>query len=87
MRAQANYIESAPFVLILVAALEISDANRLGLAVLGAVYILVRIAHALGMEAADKRRFRQVGAMGTGLVMLVLGLWAIAALANPYLGG
>ena len=84
MRAQANYIESAPFVLVLIAGLEISGASRTGLAAIAAIYILVRIAHAIGMEAAEQRRFRQIGAMGTGFVMLALGFWAIAFVAMHY---
>ena len=84
MRAQANYIESAPFVLVLIAALEISGASRTGLALIAAIYILVRIPHAIGMDAAEKRRFRQIGAIGTGFVMLGLGSWAIAHAAMHY---
>jgi uncharacterized membrane protein YecN with MAPEG domain len=86
MRAQANYIESAPFILILIGALEISGASRLGLALIAAIYLLVRIAHAIGMEAAEKRRFREIGAMGTGVVMLGLSFWAIALVAMRCLG-
>ena len=84
MRAQANYIESAPFVLVLTAALEISGASRTGLALIAAIYVLVRIAHAIGMEAAEKRRFRQIGAMGTGFVMVALAFWAISYAAMHY---
>ena len=87
MRAQANYIESAPFVLILIAALEISGANRRGLGLIAVIYLLVRISHGIGMDSAELRRWRAIGAMGTGLVMVALGLWAIALVASPYLGG
>jgi uncharacterized membrane protein YecN with MAPEG domain len=86
MRAQANFIESAPFVLILIAGLEVSGADRLGLELIAAVYLLVRISHAIGMESAEKRRFRQIGAMGTGFVMLALSVWSIALLALHCLG-
>ena len=84
MRAQANFIESAPFVLILIASLEISGASRTGLGAIAAIYLLVRVAHAIGMEASEKRRWREVGAMGTGFVMLALGFWAIAFVAIHY---
>jgi len=33
------------------------------------------------MEAAEKRRWREIGAMGTGFVMLALSFWAIALVA------
>src|SRR3954454_4501090 len=56
MRAQANFIESAPFALVLIAGLELSGASRVGLGSIAVIYILVRIAHAIGMEASEKRR-------------------------------
>lgn len=87
MRAQANFIESAPFVLVLIGGLEISGASRNGLGAIAAIYVLVRIAHAVGMEASENRRFREIGAMGTGFVMLALGFWAIAFVAMHGLGG
>ena len=87
MRAQANFIESAPFVLILIAGLEISGASRTGLGLIAAIFILVRTAHAIGMEAAENRRFREIGAMGTGFVMLALGFWAIGLVAMHFLAG
>jgi len=43
MRAQANYIESAPFVLVLIAALEISGASRTGLAAIAPDMIYLSI--------------------------------------------
>jgi uncharacterized membrane protein YecN with MAPEG domain len=86
MRAQANFIESAPFVLILIAGLEISGASRTGLGLIAAIYLLVRIAHAIGMERAEQRRWREIGAMGTGFVMLALGFWAIGLVAMHCLG-
>ena len=49
MRAQSNFIEHAPFVLILLGGLEISGANRIALAVIAAVFIAARISHGIGM--------------------------------------
>ena len=86
MRAQANFIESAPFVLILIAGLELSGASRAGLGLIAVIYLLVRISHAIGMEAPEKRRWREIGAMGTGFVMLALGFWAVAYVALHCLG-
>src|SRR5438067_13933391 len=60
MRAQANFIESAPILLLLLLALELSGANRLALAVIAAIFVLVRIAHPIGMESADQRRWRMI---------------------------
>ncbi len=77
MRAQANFIESAPIFLLLLLALELSGANHLALAVVAAIFVLVRIAHAIGMESADQRRWRKIGAMGTGATTIALALWAL----------
>jgi len=77
MRAQANFIESAPIFLLLLGALELSGANRIALAVVAAIFLLVRVAHAIGMESADQRRWRMIGAMGTGLTTLALAVWAL----------
>ena len=76
MRAQANFIESAPLFLLLVLGLELSGANRGVLAAVAAIFVLVRIAHPIGMESADQRRWRMVGAMGTGLATFALVVWA-----------
>src|SRR5215213_11358251 len=51
MRAQANFIENAPFFLILLGGLELSGANRIALAVVAAIFMLARIAHGIGMGA------------------------------------
>ena len=82
MRAQANFIENAPFVLILLGGLELSGANRLGLAFIAAIFIVVRISHAIGMDAAELRRWRAVGMIGSSLTTLALVIWAIACLAG-----
>src|SRR5690349_20161708 len=42
MRAQANFIEHAPFVLIMLGALELSGANRLALTALAGIFIVAR---------------------------------------------
>src|SRR3954462_14798868 len=86
MRAQANFIESAPIFLLLLLGLELSDANRIGLAVIAVIFVLVRVAHPIGMESADKRRWRMIGALGTGLATLALIIWAVACLAGFCLG-
>ena len=77
MRAQANFIESAPFFLILLGGLELSSASRLALAVIAAVFILSRIAHGIGMDGGERQVWRRVGIQLTGLTCLVLAIWAL----------
>ena len=86
MRAQANFIENAPFFLILLGGLELSGANRLGLAAVAAVFILARIAHPYGMDGGPLQRWRRIGIMGSSLATLVLILWAIACAGAIMLG-
>ena len=86
MRAQANFIENAPFVLILLGGLEISGANRVGLALIAAIFVFVRISHAIGMDGAELRRWRAIGMIGSSLTTLALVIWAVACLAGFCLG-
>ncbi len=86
MRAQANFIENAPFFLILLGGLELSGANRLGLAAVAAVFILARIAHPYGMDGGPLQRWRRVGIMGSSLAIVVLTIWAIACAVGIMLG-
>ena len=86
MRAQANFIENAPFFLILLGGLELSGANRLGLAAAAAVFILARIAHPYGMDGGPLQRWRRIGIMGSSLATLVLIVWAIACAGAIMLG-
>jgi uncharacterized protein len=83
MRAQANFVENAPFVLIVLAGLELSLAEPAYLGAIAAIFIVARIAHAVGMDAPELRRWRMVGMMGTTIINVALAVWAIyfAALA------
>ena len=84
MRAQANFIEYTPFVLILILLIELAEGSRLWLWIVGMVYILARIAHGFGMDrpSGDKLKLRSIGIIVTALVLLGLALYAIAL---PYL--
>jgi hypothetical protein len=84
MRAQANFIEYTPFVLILILLVEMAEGSKLWLWIVGVVYILGRIAHAFGMDrpSGDKLKLRTVGIAVTALILLGLALYAIAL---PYL--
>ena len=79
MRAQANFIEYTPFVLILIALIELAEGSRLWLWIVGVVYILARIAHGFGMDRPrpDPLRLRMVGIVLTALILLGLALYAI----------
>lgn len=85
MRAHSNFIESAPIVLILIAALEYTGGTSTWLWIVGVVYILVRLAHPLGMDGNFKAG-RAIGATGTMLVLLGLAVMALISVYSK-LGG
>lgn len=86
MRAQANFVETVPFFLFLVLALEMSGANRLVLAIAAVWFTLARISHAVGMEGGEKSRWRMYGMMSTSILSIALIIWAIFCLIVDLLG-
>ena len=87
MRAQANFIEHAPLFLILLAALEMSGANRIALAIIAAIFILARIAHGIGMDGGEAQIWRRIGMPLTGLASVGLALWALVSALKLSSGG
>jgi uncharacterized membrane protein YecN with MAPEG domain len=79
MRAQANFLENTPLTLIMVAGVELAQAGGVWLAPAGAVFILGRIAHAIGMDGAFKAG-RPIGMLTTYLFQV--GLIVVAVLAS-----
>ena len=86
MRAHANFIENTPFFLILLLALELSGADRRALAIVGAVFMLARIAHGIGMDGGSLQVWRRIGMPVTALVSLGVAIWAVACAAQLCLG-
>jgi uncharacterized membrane protein YecN with MAPEG domain len=78
MRAQANFVENTPFVLLLVAGIELAGAGGWWLQWVAGAYIIGRIAHGFGMDGGSKQIGRMVGTLVTMLTLL--GLAAVAAL-------
>ncbi len=76
MRAHANFIESAPFVLILIAALELADSGQ-WLWWVGIAYIIGRLAHGLGMDGGALEKGRMVGTLITMLTLAGLAGYAL----------
>lgn len=81
MRAQLNFAEYAPVVLILIALIEAARGSPLWLGIVAGLFILGRVLHGLGM---DGWRFgRSAGMIGTAPVMIGLALYAMTI---PFLG-
>lgn len=75
MRAQANFVEFTPFVLILIALIEMAAGTSTLLWAVMAVYMVARIAHALGMDGLP--RGRAIGIILTLLIMTGLAGYAV----------
>ncbi len=78
MRAQLNFAENTPIVLVLFLGLELCGMiPDLWLAILAAVYIAARVAHALGMDADSDSKGRMAGVALTMVVTVALALMAL----------
>ena len=76
MRSHANFAENAPLVLILIAAIELVRGGSVWLWLAGAVFVVARLMHPLGMDRPSPNPLRAGGAMLTWTVLGVLAIWA-----------
>ena len=85
-RSHGNLAEHAPIVILLIAFLEMSRANHLALMIVGAGFLVARVAHVIGLYAKSEPGkppiARQIGVIGTWLTMLVLSGWTLWMLAT-----
>lgn len=77
MRAHANFVESAPFVVLLIAAIELAEKGGAWLPYVAGVYFIGRILHGFGMEGGSLGWGRGVGTLITMLVLLGLAVVAV----------
>jgi uncharacterized membrane protein YecN with MAPEG domain len=75
MRAHANLVEYAPFVLVLMALIELARGTNLTLGVTAAIFVVARIAHPIGMDLRRSNVPRAGGAILTWLVLAFLIGW------------
>ena len=78
MRAQANFIENTPIVLVLIAAIELARSGNPFLLGTAAIYLLGRIAHGIGMDGGTLGFLRGIGTLTTMAAQLGLGVWAVS---------
>lgn len=76
MRAQANFIEYAPIVLILIAALEIGVGSQSWLWMASMLFVIARILHLFGMDGGKFVIGRRIGIIATMVVTLFLSVMA-----------
>ena len=80
MRAQLNFVENTPWVLALVAALELAGKGGAWLAPVAAIYMVSRIAHGLGMDGGSLGKGRSIGVIVTMLTQIGLAIVAMLVL-------
>ena len=78
MRAQLNFSEYTPLVLILIGLIEFAQGTQQWLWAAGIIYILGRVLHPFGMDRPAPHPLRAVGALTTWLVLLVLAGYALS---------
>ncbi len=80
MRAQLNFVETAPFVLALIVVIELVGRGGVWLQAVSILYVIGRVLHGIGMDADKAGLPREIG---TGVTLLtLLGLSVFAALAG-----
>ncbi len=78
IRMHGNLIENAPIILIVMALLEGAGVARSVLIVAGAIFVLARILHPLGlMKSANRTGFRFAGATLTMLLGFAGGIYLV----------
>ena len=77
MRAQLNFVENTAFVLILIAAIELSGRGGEWLVWVSGAYLLGRVAHGIGMDGGTLGAGRAVGTAITMLTQLGLAIAAV----------
>ncbi len=87
IRAQANFVEYVPFIIVLMGLIETSLAvvdprPSLTLGLLGIALVLARIAHAWGMSRPAPNGGRVAGTAGTFLILIVTSVWALVISAH-----
>ena len=79
-RSHANLAEHAPIVVLMMAFLELGQASHTGLVAIGALFVVGRAAHIIGLYAPVDTKPplpRSIGVISTWLVMLVLSGWTL----------
>ena len=78
MRAQLNYMEYTPLVLILIGLIELAKGTQTWLWAAGILYILGRIVHPFGMDKQTPHPLRGVGILTTWIVLIGLAGYALS---------
>lgn len=78
MRAQLNYMEYTPLVLILIGLIEFARGTHMWLWAAGIIYIIGRILHPFGLDKQTPNPLRAAGILTTWIVLIGLAGYAIS---------
>jgi uncharacterized protein len=84
-RSHANLAEHAPIVILLLAFLEMSNANHMGLMAIGSLFLAGRVAHIIGLYTPMSTKPplpRSIGVIVTWLTLAILSGWTLWMLAT-----
>jgi uncharacterized membrane protein YecN with MAPEG domain len=85
-RSHGNLAEYAPITILLLGLLESARANHMALMIIGAVFLIGRVAHIIGLYTPSKPGKapigRQIGVVATFATLLALGGWTLWILAT-----
>jgi uncharacterized protein len=84
MRAQLNFVENTPWVLALAAGIELAGKGGQWLTIVGALYMLGRIAHGFGMDGGGLEKGRGIGVMISMLTQVGLAIVAVLILLGKF---
>ncbi|MFV0643204.1 MAG: MAPEG family protein [Sphingomonadaceae bacterium] len=76
MRAQLNFVESAPFILALIAGIELAGKGGLWLSVVAGLWVIARVLHPFGMDRTTENYLRASGVIITALTLAGLAIYA-----------
>ena len=80
IRGQGNFVETVPIALLLLVSMELMGAGDTWLHSLGALLVLARICHYLGLTELGPFALRPAGMAGTILTILVSSIWILVGL-------
>jgi uncharacterized membrane protein YecN with MAPEG domain len=75
MRAHANFVEYAPFIVMLIGLIEFTTGTSVWLWVASVLFVVARLAHPIGMDGL--RPARMAGTLITFALLLGLGIYAV----------
>ncbi len=84
IRAQANFAEYVPIILILIGLIETARGTSPAIGIIGIGLVLFRIAHAVGLAMPSPNAARVTGTLGTFVILAVTSVWALVISAHAH---